>query len=69
MLLVCLCFNSFGTASTKALSVFSWIFFGCTIFFALIVMSYDNKMIRAAGGVVFFALALVMNILALAHGW
>ncbi|KAI8635955.1 hypothetical protein BD408DRAFT_448793 [Parasitella parasitica] len=69
MQLFALSLNAFGAASTKALSVLSWIFFALTIIYAIAVLFIQQKMIRAAFGVVFFVLTLIMTSLAFKHGW
>jgi hypothetical protein len=61
--------NAFGAASTKALSILSWIFFVLTIIYALAVMFIEQKMIRAIFGLIFFVLTLIMTSLAFKHGW
>lgn len=69
MQLVALCFNAFGAASTKALSVLSWIFFIITVIYAIAVLFIDHKMIRVIFNLIFFVLTLIMSCLALKHGW
>ncbi|KAG2190480.1 hypothetical protein INT46_008901 [Mucor plumbeus] len=61
--------NALGAASTKALSILSWIFFVLTIIYALAVMFIEQKMIRAIFGLIFFVLTLIMTSLAFKHGW
>ncbi|CEP15358.1 hypothetical protein [Parasitella parasitica] len=69
MQLFALSLNAFGAASTKALSVLSWIFFALTILYAIVILFFEQKIIRAAFGLIFFVLILIMTSLAFKHGW
>lgn len=67
--LVALCLNGFGTASTKALSVLSWIYFAITVVYAVAVLFVDHKFVRSICNLIFFVLALIMTSLAFKQGW
>ncbi|KAI8880759.1 hypothetical protein K501DRAFT_190615 [Backusella circina FSU 941] len=67
--LFALTFNGFGTGSTKALSVLSWIYFILTIIYALGVIFINHKILRSVFHLAFFVLILIMSTLALKHGW
>ncbi|KAI8977582.1 hypothetical protein BDF20DRAFT_958869 [Mycotypha africana] len=69
MLLISLSLNGFGAASTRALSIISWIYFALTIVAAIAVMVIDHKFIRAGCNFVFFVLILIETSLAWKQGW
>jgi hypothetical protein len=69
MLLVSLVLNTVGTASTKAMSVISWIYLVITIIYALAIPFVENKIIRAIFILVFFVLVLIMSSLAFKNEW
>lgn len=69
MLLISLTLNGFGAASTKALSILSWIFFVVTILYAIAVLLLQNKILRVIFNLIFFVLTLIMSSLAFKSGW
>ncbi|KAI7852791.1 hypothetical protein BDC45DRAFT_537003 [Circinella umbellata] len=69
LLLSVLVLNTFGTGSTRAVMILTWIYFALTAIVALTEMGYGHRFIRFLYSAAFFGITLAIGGLSFARGW
>ncbi|KAI8145659.1 hypothetical protein BJV82DRAFT_601768 [Fennellomyces sp. T-0311] len=69
LLLSVLVLNTFGTGSTRAVMILSWIFFALTAVVSITEIGYGHRFIRFVYSAAFYGITLAIGGLAFARGW
>ncbi|CEP11941.1 hypothetical protein [Parasitella parasitica] len=69
LLLSVLALNTFGSGSTRAVMILSWIFFAFTVVNAFTEVGVSHHLIRLFFNIVFYGVTLAIGALAFHQGW